>query len=132
MTTIGGAGGPGSIGGPAGPGGPGEADETHEIDAHGAHGAHGAAPEAAATRDVADVTRGAGVDPAQGPAAAGELARLSADVAAGRLSPREAVDRLVDVTAGPGLGAAERAELRELLTDLVANDPYLGGLIGRI
>jgi hypothetical protein len=58
--------------------------------------------------------------------------QLAADLAAGKLSPHEAIDRLVDATAGPELGASERAELRELLGDLVANDPYLSGLINRV
>ena len=57
---------------------------------------------------------------------------LSAEVAAGRLTPREAIDRLVEATAGPELDASERAELREMLTDLVANDPYLGALASRV
>jgi len=30
------------------------------------------------------------------------------------------------------MDATERAELRELLTDLVANDPYLGALANRV
>jgi hypothetical protein len=72
------------------------------------------------------------VEHAQGTAPASDIEALAAEVAAGRLTPREAIDRLVDATAGPGLDATERAELRELLTDLVANDPYLGGLVGRI
>jgi hypothetical protein len=83
----------------------------------------------------------AGVDPAAGDApieraretaATGDIEALAAEVAAGRLTPHEAIDRLVEATAGPGIDAAERAELRELLTDLVTNDPYLGGLVGRI
>ncbi|MBA2544814.1 MAG: hypothetical protein H0V17_34535 [Deltaproteobacteria bacterium] len=65
-------------------------------------------------------------------AAATMVDKLAAEIAAGNLSPGEAIDRLVEATAGPELDAAERAELRELLTDLVANDPYLGGLAGRV
>jgi hypothetical protein len=105
MSTIGG---PGGIGGPKGPVGP---EGPSEID---------------------DVAGDAPVEQAQGTARASDVEALAAEVAAGRLTQREAIDRLVDATAGPGLGAAERAELRELLTDLVANDPYLGGLVGRI
>ena len=37
-----------------------------------------------------------------------------------------------EATATPDLSAAERAELRELLSDLVANDPYFGGLANRV
>jgi hypothetical protein len=58
--------------------------------------------------------------------------RLIGELAAGRLTPREAVDQLIDLTVTPDMSAPERAELRELLTDLVANDPYLGGLISRL
>jgi hypothetical protein len=105
MSTIGG---PGGIGGPRGPGGP---DGPLDID---------------------DVAGDAPVEQAQGVTGASDVEALAAEVAAGRLTPREAIDRLVDATAGPGLDPAERAELRELLTDLVANDPYLGSLVGRI
>jgi hypothetical protein len=105
MSTIGG---PGGIGGPKGPDGP---DGPSEID---------------------DIAGDAPVEQAQGTTRAGDVEALAAEVAAGRLTPREAIDRLVEATAGPELDATERAELRELLTDLVANDPYLGGLAGRI
>jgi hypothetical protein len=111
MTTIGG---PGGIGGPKGPGGPEGPSELSELS------------------ELADVTGDAAVEQAHGTVAASDVEALAAEVAAGRLTQREAIERLVDATAGPGLGAAERAELRELLTDLAANDPYLGGLIGRI
>jgi len=105
MTTIGG---PGGIGGPAGPARP---DPPSEI---------------------AEVAGDSPVDGAEATAPATDLDALAADVAAGRLTPREAIDRLIDATAGPGLDAAERAELRELFNDLIANDPHLGSLIGRI
>jgi hypothetical protein len=108
MSTIGG---PGGIGGPKGPGGPDAADGPE-------------APDAADGPDLAAPTGDA--------AAATMVDKMAAEIAAGTLSPREAIDRLVDATAGPELDAAERAELRELLTDLVANDPYLGGLAGRV
>jgi len=108
MTSIDG---PAGIGGPKGPGGPEGPSELDDVagdapveQAHGTSGATGASDASA----------------------------LAAEIAAGRLTQREAIDRLVEATAGPGLDAAERAELRELLTDLVANDPYLGGLVGRI
>jgi hypothetical protein len=105
MSTIGG---PGGIGGPKGPAGP------------------------EGPSDIDDVAGDVPVEQAPAAAPASEIEALAAEVAAGRLTQREAIDRLVDAAAGPELGAAERAELRELLTDLVANDPYLGGLAGRI
>jgi hypothetical protein len=111
MTSIGGPGGPGGVGGAGGPTGPAAPDAPSEID------------------EVAGEPR---VEAAAATARATDIDALAADVAAGRLTPREAIDRLVEATAGPGLAAAERAELRELLRDLIANDPHLCGLIGRI
>jgi len=105
MTSIDG---PAGIGGPKGPGGP---EGPLELD---------------------DVAGEAPVEQAHGTTGASDALSLAADIAAGRLTLREAIDRLVEATAGSGLDAAERAELRELLTDLVANDPYLSGLAGRI
>jgi len=114
MSTIGG---PGGIGGPKGPDGPDGLSDIEEGDV----AAGGVAGKAAV--ELAQVA-GAG--------ATGDLQALAAEVAAGRLTPHEAIDRLVEATAGPGLDASERAELRELLTDLVTNDPHLGALVGRI
>jgi hypothetical protein len=105
-------GGPGGIGGPEGPGGP-----------DGAGGVDGA--DEVADVDATDATDAASqVSPSQ-------LDALAADIAAGKLTAKEAIDRMVD-QAGGDLGSTERAELRELLTDLVANDPYLAGLVGRV
>jgi hypothetical protein len=101
-----GIGGPGGVGGPKGPAG---TDEPDAVD------------------DVTDIT---GPDRT---APAGQLDALAADIAAGRLTPQQAVDRLVDEIAGTdALDAAQRAELRELMTDLIANDPNLAALVGRI
>jgi hypothetical protein len=105
MTTIGGPGGIGGPMGPQGPGGPSELD---------------------------DVTGDTPVEQAQATAPTSDVEALAAEVAAGRLTQQEAIDRLVEATAGPGLDAAERAELRALVSDLVTNDPYLGDLAGRI
>jgi hypothetical protein len=130
MTAIGGSGGVGGPTGPSGPSGPSSpnaADGVADLD------------EVSAETAPDRVDRADG--PAQGPGqidaaaqtrGAGDVDALAADVAAGRLTRDEAVDRLIEATAGPGLDASERAELRELLGDLVANDPYLGGLIGRM
>jgi hypothetical protein len=108
MTSIGG---PGGIGGPKGPTGPDRPD---------------------AADDVSDVGADTGVERASAAVPTTELDAIAADIAAGRLSPREAVDRLVDQIAGTEqLPAADRAELRELLSDLVANDPYLAALVTR-
>ena len=108
MSPIGGAGGPGGVGGPKGPDGPDDVD------------------------DVADVGSDSSVSSATAAKAAGGLEAMASEIAAGRLTPREAVDKLVDEIAGTDqLGAGERAEVRVLLSDLVENDPYLQSLVGR-
>jgi len=116
-------GGPSGIGGPKGPGGP--------TGAEGPEGPDGADPAnaAAATGGADAVDSAQSVEHAENTA---DIDRLAADVAAGKLTPREAIDQLVEATATPDLSAAERAELRELLSDIVANDPYFGGLANRV
>lgn len=112
MSSIGG---PGGIGGPKGPGGPSGAERPGDLDEVG---------------DVADL---GGVDAAQASKAAGQLEAMAAEIAAGKLTANEAIDRLVNEIAGSDqLGTTEQAELREMLTDLVANDPYLQSLVGRL
>jgi hypothetical protein len=101
-------GGPGGIGGPKGPGGVDRPDEADGVD------------------EVGDVGGAEATAP-------GQFDQIAADIAAGKLTPQEAVDRMVDEIAGhQDLEPADRAELKELLTDLVANDPYLSALVGRI
>lgn len=109
MSSIGG---PGGIGGPKGPGGPDGVD----------------GPEGAGSLgEVGDASR------AEGAAATTPFDAIAADIAAGRLSPQEAVDRMVDQIAGDQeLDAGARAELKELMTDLVANDPVLQSMLGRL
>ena len=104
-----GIGGPGGVGGPKGPGGPQGPDDVHDASEVG---------------DVSDVASAAPT---------GNIDKLAADIAAGRLTPQQAVDRLVDEIAGTQeLAETERAELREMMTDLIANDPNLAALVGRI
>ena len=103
-------GGPGGIGGPSGPSGPDGPDDL----------------------DAPDEVAGTGVEEAAGTGRAADIDALSAEVAAGRLTAREAIERLVDAAATEDMDATERAELREMLTDLVANDPYLGSLANRV
>ena len=108
MSTIGG---PGGIGGPKGPKGPDGTDGDAEI---------------------ADVGKNAETASAQGVGQA-DIDAIASDIAAGKLTPREAVDRLVDQMAGSDvLDPADRAELREIMSDLVANDPHLQSLLGRV
>jgi len=119
MTSIGG---PGGVGGPKGPSGPSDVGAIDE-----AHGANDAAP-------LDRTAHAAGATGATGVAGApGELDAIVADLAAGRLTPHEAVDRLLSSIADSApLAPSERAELRGMLADLVANDPNLAALIGRI
>ena len=96
-------GGPGGIGGPKGPSGPERPDDVDEL----------AGPEAAAPSPHLDA--------------------IAADLSAGKITAREAVDRLVDQIAGTDqLGPGERTELREILQDLVQNDPYLSALLKNV
>ena len=105
MSSIGG---PGGVGGPKGPGGPGRPEGP------------GGAEEAR------EVERGERAEPTG-------LDRLAADISSGKLTAQQAIERMVDdLAASEHLGPSERAELRDLLTDLVANDPYLSSLIGRL
>ena len=118
MTGIGGPGGIGGPKGPSGPSGPEGLDATDATDATDAANATDAADQ------VADVGAAAPT---------GNLDALAADIAAGKLTPQQAVDKLVDDIAGTkGLDATERAELKELMSDLIANDPQLAALVGRV
>lgn len=104
-------GGPGGIGGPKGPGGP-------------------TGPEG--PDDLAEIGADSAIDPTTGTASTTEIDAIAADMAAGRLTAHEAVEKLVDQIAGTEqLAPSDRAELREMLTDLVANDPYLAALVSR-
>jgi hypothetical protein len=57
------------------------------------------------------------------------VARLAADLDAGRITPEQAMARLVEDSVA-GLPPAEQAELRGMMEDLIANDPYLSGILG--
>ena len=109
MSTIGG---PGGIGGPKGPTGPDAPDDVG---------------------DVGDVGADHAVDATTRAAPTGDLDAIAADLAAGKLTPHEAIDKLVDQIAGSDeLAPSDRAELRELMSDLIANDPYLKALVGTV
>jgi hypothetical protein len=120
MTSIGGVGGPG---GPSGPGGPGGADRP---DGPGAADGTGAIDEQA---PAADAGAAGGVEGGVAAEGGDPIARMAADLDAGRITPEEAMARLVDQSVA-GLPPAEQAEMRSLMEDLIASDPYLGGLLG--
>jgi hypothetical protein len=104
-------GGPGGIGGPRGPGG----------------------PEGPSALDVAEPAAEPMIEGPVASEVSRETEALAADVEAGRLTAREALDQLVESAARAGdLDATARAELRALLDDAVSNDPHLRSLAGRI
>lgn len=111
-------GGPGGIGGPKGPSGASGPASLDDV------------PDVGDARDVADI---ADIGAARATQAVGGLEAMAAEIAAGKLTANEAIDRLVDeLCSSEQLGRAERTELREMLTDLVANDPYLKSLVGGV
>jgi hypothetical protein len=65
--------------------------------------------------------------------AAGAVARIAEDVAAGRISRDEAVERILDEALGSDIVQAApaevRAEIAAALESLVATDPYLQSLV---
>lgn len=125
MTGIGGPGGIGPKGPAAGPGGLGSAS-----DAEAATGAE--ATSAAAGGEAAHAAQAGHAAQRTGAAAGLQgMDALAAEIAAGRLTPKQAVDYLVDA-AGAGLEPEERVELQELLGDLFANDPHLQSLIANL
>lgn len=108
MTSVGGAGGAGGSG-PIGPGGPVDGPEG---------------PEGVGPADGADAA--AESSPA---AATARVDQLAADLDAGKITPEQAMAALIDESVA-GLPPAEQAEVRRLMEDVVASDPYLGGLLG--
>src|SRR5690242_16001279 len=104
--------GPGGAGGPKGPGDVGDVADAEGAVETGAPLEANAARAAAPGGAVADAS---GID------------RIAADLDAGRITGREALDRLIDeaVPGDLGLDDAERAELRAAMAEMIANDPHL-------
>ena len=113
---IGGAGGIGGPRGPSGPTGPRSGDAVE---------GPGEALSAEATR-AAEAARGPGA------AQMSSIDRLAADLDAGRISADDALAQLMADAVPDGMPAADRADLREALLDLLATDPYLAGLAARL
>lgn len=127
MSTIGG---PGGIGGPKGPAGPNRLEHAEASDGPERARETEAAPHVAGTPAPAAGTAAQPTTPLASPA---NLDRVAADLRSGRLTPHEAVDRLVaDVVDVDAMTASDQAELRELMTDLLAHDPHLAALVGRL
>lgn len=95
--------------------------------------AAGEAADAASGTERAGASLAAEVERLRDAGAVGptELSALAADLEAGRITGDEALARLVS-GLGAELGELDGAELRALMTDLLATDPYLAGLAARI
>jgi hypothetical protein len=96
------------------------------------------APEAAPVESAtsAEVDKAQALDAPTGAAesaAADAVTRIAEDVAAGRLSRDEAVERIIGEALGTDLVQAApaemRAEIAAALESLVATDPYLQSLV---
>jgi hypothetical protein len=109
-----------------GPGGPTRTPATTPVgDADRADASSGV-DRSRETQPVAAIHAGASADP---------VAEVAAGLRAGSLTPRQAVDRLVEsavASMGAGLPDAARAELRGRLERLLAEDPYLTDKTRRI
>lgn len=85
---------------------------------------------------AADAGAPAGAARAAGAAPADPVRNVAADLRAGRITPQQAVDRLVEQTlsrrAGPQAPEAVRARLRASLVGLLASDPHLADLVKRL
>lgn len=106
-----------------GPGGPGSPRGPDGSEAAGAT----AGSERIGASLAAEVERLRGA----GATAPTELASLAAELDAGTITGDEAMARLVS-GLGLDLGELDGAELRGLLADLLATDPYLAGLAARL
>ena len=85
---------------------------------------------ASAPSDLAEVSGAAGA------AALDPVARIAADVAAGRIGQKEAVDRiLADVLQSPmveSVPQSVRAGMEDALRNLLAEDPHLRALVAAV
>jgi hypothetical protein len=121
MTT--GISGPGGPGGPRGPRGPAGIDGPEGP--AGAGEVAGAGAALAAEVERLRAAREAGATPPT------DLARLAADLDAGRITGDQALAELI-AGLGVDLGDLDGAELRALVADLVEADPYLAQLAARL
>ncbi|MBI5478584.1 MAG: hypothetical protein HY906_07015 [Deltaproteobacteria bacterium] len=110
---------------------PGKAEGAAEAFSRHLEGTTG--PEGAAALEARGPEGAARADAA---AAADPVRSVAADLRAGRITPEQAVDRLVEDTVSRRIGAqapeAVRARLRASLVDLLARDPHLADLVKRL
>jgi hypothetical protein len=119
-----GIGGPGGIG----PKGPAGLDPTQAGESSAGAEELSGAERGGHIEGLAEAQQARGASAASGPQGVDALA---ADIAAGHLTPQQAIDQLV-AAAGAQLDPADRAEFREMLSDLFASDPHLRGLISNL
>jgi hypothetical protein len=116
----------------SGPPGAGAADDVKKPDAGRAEGSGKAFAERMAPSAQA---RDAAVSGAQRSLEAA-VAQLAADLKAGRLQPREAVEKVLDQVVSTQLGAgappAVREKLRAALLETLENDPLLAEKLGEL
>ncbi len=119
-------------GGPTRPSGPAESPSGPAGPTDSAAAADGAA-DASAT-NFADQVRNASANTTTAAATSGpnSVDALATEINAGRMTPNQAIEVLLDQTAGPDLPVEQRAQLRELLTDMLANDPHFAELTRRL
>ena len=117
-------------GGPTSPSGPGGVTDSAAAD--GAMATDGTAD--ASTTNFAGQVRNASAEAsaASTTQAPSSVDVLAAEISAGRMTPNQAIDVLLDQAAGPDLPVQQRTELRELLTDMLVNDPHFAELSRRV
>jgi hypothetical protein len=85
---------------------------------------------------LGEPTRTGGPTGPGGPGGADPVGQVAADLKAGRISPKQAVERLVDLTMvnGPAaaLPAGVQAKIRADLENLMKEDPFLRSKLDKI
>ncbi len=114
--------------GPGGPTGPAGADDLPDVDRADRAGQAVQAGRADQAVGAGQAAGASGPGSAAGASGADPMVALAADLDAGRVSPDDALARLLDEGLGADLEPGQRAELEALFADLLATDPYLAGL----
>jgi len=58
--------------------------------------------------------------------------QITTDFASGKLDRTQAIEALIEAVMPAHLGGVPRAEVKEIMLDLVASDPYLQQLVSRL
>lgn len=119
------------VGGPGGVGPKGPISDPAAADAADEAGGSEATSASTATSSASSSSQASAAQRASLAAGLHGMDALAGEISAGRLTPKQAIDYLVDA-AGVGLAPEEQTQLRELLGDLFANDPHLKSLIDQL